>query len=219
MPYAATNDWGALDATKPAGTDSPDVIDDALRETRLTAKTVMQNGHTSKGAHQVATWKHSITVDTAGAIVADVNKWIRRPMNVISDPFSLLVAGVWTNTIKPIAGVYLIRFWAFGYKMDRFQARVAVATGNTLLPSAANFINELVGSVVFAENASNGSGLSVGSAYWVTDGTVSLCLDQMQATGGAAGTNFIGFGPFGGGAAAPAAFPAGVEFIRLAATL
>lgn len=53
MPYTATNDLNTLDATKPVGSLEPvSILDDALRETRRTFKTVFTSKHTSVGDHK-----------------------------------------------------------------------------------------------------------------------------------------------------------------------
>lgn len=178
MPYTATNDYNDLDAALPVGSDSPDVLDDVDRETRLVGKTVMMASHTGKGQHRKAIWKQVVTAAVpSGAI----NQWNRRALATLSDPTGLLSAGDYVNSIKPVAGLYQVRFWAFGYKCDNFMARLALATGDTLAPSAATEIATLLGNYALSNNADNSSGLSSGGDTLQTDGTKSYCLDQRQS--------------------------------------
>jgi hypothetical protein len=190
MPYTATNDVSAMDATKPLGTDSPADLDDADRETRLVLKSVVQYAHSNKGGIRRATWKHTITAIMAAP---SAGAWDRRPMNLIEDPFGIIPNGAFTNSVAPIAGTYLIEFRGTGFRCDAVQCRIAQATGNTLTPSASSPITGLFSEGARSDNSNSYATVNPsGAAVWTTDGTISLCFDQAVQT---ASTSSWGNGP------------------------
>ena len=67
MPsYSATNDLSQLDETVPIGTAEPvSILDDALRETRRTFKTVFKKEHNDDGTHQAGVIPAGALVDGA----------------------------------------------------------------------------------------------------------------------------------------------------------
>lgn len=176
MPYTATNDVSALDATKPLGTDSPADLDDADRETRLVLKTVVQYAHSNKGGLRRANWKNTSSANLASPTAA---AWNRRPMNLIEDPFGLIPNGAFTSTIQPIAGTYLVEFSGFGYLCNDTQCRISAATSNVLTPSGANPITGLFSEAARSDNSGGFASVTPrGAGVWTTDGTVSLSFDQ-----------------------------------------
>jgi len=210
MPYTSTNDWATVVETTPLGTESPNVIDDSIRETRKVAKATVTKCHTSIGLHRVASWKHNVTANTSGGAA---NTWVRRPMTTIVDATSLLAAGTYANSIKPIAGVYAIRFYGFGFDCDQLIARIAQATGNTTSPSASTEIADLLGCIAFADSAQQVAGVSHGMGILTADGIKSYCFDQMN--GAASAVAGWGLVPFGGVNAPSYNTAAAVEFLLI----
>lgn len=194
MPYTGSDHLTQIDATHPVGTEAPSILDDAIRETRAVFKKVLQNCVNDVGAIRVATWKwmtlSSLATGAAG-------QWNRLPLATISDPTSVLGAGAYTNSIKPIAGVYMVDFFAHGLSLGTFQSAVREATGNTGAPSAANNIADLIGAPSFSNNsASYAYAQSRGFGILVADGIKSYCLDLVDTNGGLVGAN----APAGGAA-------------------
>lgn len=179
MPYTATTNWADVDATIPLGADSPADIDDALRETRAVGKAANNNAHTGKGGLRVALWAHVATAQVASGS-ADV--WTRRTLAEISDPTSLVAVGTHTNSFKPIAGYYKVRFWVLGYKVNKFQCRIAETSGNTITPSAATLVTGGLGSVARADSSAESTKHSEGCMILQADGIKSYCLDQVVET-------------------------------------
>lgn len=66
MAYTATTDLSTLDQTKPVGSlEAVDILDDCLRETRRTFKTVITNKHTSTGDHKTGSIATAHLADAA----------------------------------------------------------------------------------------------------------------------------------------------------------
>lgn len=195
MPYTGSDHLTQIDPTHPVGTEAPSILDDALRETRAVFKKVLQNHVTDVGAIRVATWKWMALA--AQASIGAPGQWNRLPLATISDPTSVLGAGVYTNSIKPIAGVYMVDFFAHGMSLGAFQSAVREATGNTITPSSANNVADLIGAPAFSNNtASYSYAQSRGFGILVADGIKSYCLDLVNTNGG-----FIGHSAPAGGAA------------------
>lgn len=192
MPYTGDRHLTDIDFTVPAGTEAPSALDDALRETRKVFKKVLQNSLNDVGATRHAAWKW-MTLSSLGS--GAINQWNRLPLATISDPTSLLGAGTYTNSIKPIAGVYLVDFFAHGLSLSTLQAAFREATGNTGAPSAANTVADLVGAATFS-NPSNAYATSRGVGILTTDGIKSYCLDVVHAAVG----NYGAAAPTGGAA-------------------
>lgn len=194
MPYTGTDHLTQIDPTHPVGTEAPSILDDALRETRAVFKKVMQNCVNDVGAIRIATWKW---MSLASLVTGAAGQWKRLPLATISDPTSILTAGTYTNSIKPISGVYVVEFFAHGISLGTFQSAFREATGNTGEPSAANNIADLVGGPSFSNNLSNFAyAESRGFGTLVTDGIKSYCLDLVDTNGGLVGAN----APAGGAA-------------------
>lgn len=195
MPYSATRKLSDLDATKPAGSEAPSVLDDAIREAKLVIKTVLNNFLNDVGTRKEAVWKYMSNIVVAtGAI----NQWNRLPLTTFSDPTSILAAGTYTNSVKPPAGFYLVEFSVHGISCGTFQGRVSEATGNTLAPSASNALSDLVGSI---ENSSNAAtyayARSVGMGVLQADGIKSYGFDFLNSAVGNIG-QAAGFGGLSG---------------------
>lgn len=190
MPYTGTNDWGTVDTAAPTGSDSPDVIDEAIREIKVVAVVVNGNGHNGKGVHRAAIMKATSSV-AVGFLVSTNGRWNRVGLAGTQDPTSLIGLGSYTNTIKPVAGTYDVQAWMTNYQGGNFQIRISAATGNTTAPSAATTITELVGCVGQASNAAQyGVSVSHVSGQWTTDGTASLSFDEWHATATAEASGF-----------------------------
>lgn len=214
MPtYPGTNDWAGVNVANPAGTDSPSELDDAARETRRVASATMQRAHTSTGGHLFAHWYEFTASGISAAIVGAVNQWNRRNLTTKDDPFNLLGPGDFTQSIKPIAGTYLLKFMASGFRLNRFQCAVREATGNATAPSAANTIGNLFSNLGDSNNTGGESNMCWGTGMITTDGTKSYCLDQIYET--SAGANFGNANPVAGTWAAVATIRASIEFLLL----
>ena len=174
MPtYPATDDVDVMDSSTPAGTDNPNEIDDALRETRLVLQNVIKLAHTSTGGHRAARIYHATAsaVPTSGAI----DTWTRVSIPTSVDPTSLLQAAAHTNSFKPIQGSYKVTFFVTGYKLDHFACRIAQSTSNT----TSTAIGDLIGTLEFS-NASEANTLkSIGQGFLDADGVKSYCLDAI----------------------------------------
>jgi len=183
MPtYPDTNSIAALNPATPAGTDLPSELDDAIRELKLVTKTVLANHLSDKGAVRLALFKLMISTDIA--TVAN-NAWWRIPLATTVDPTSLLGASAYAYSIVPIAGTYLVEFFAHGYSCGTFQSRVGQATGAATNPSASNLIADLVSGGSFSSNASGyGSNHTQGAGLLVADGVKSYCLDFFNTSTG-----------------------------------
>jgi len=182
MPtYTATDSVDDWDPTTPAGTDSPAEIDDALREIKLVTKAVIKDAHQPKGGHRVAVVYNGSTA--AQASVADA--WLRRPLETVVDPTSLLTAGSHTNAWKPIAGFYKVSFFVNCYRGDYFAARIGESTSNT----TSTLIAGLVSNLGFNDQTSVGEATVVGSGILEADGIKQYCLDAIVDI-----ANAVGFG-------------------------
>jgi hypothetical protein len=192
--YTASNDISALDATNPAGSEDASKIDDALRETRLVLKTVVQKIHSNVGELRAAVW-HDITSGAAYPSQGAINLWnARLGWQKVSDPTSIDQSSS-GSVFKPIAGVYLLYAQAPGYGIQRHQIRVADVT---ITPTA---VAGLYGTLAYATANVNSAGIDVESVSTITgilttDGSRLFRVEHNYAK-----TNTAGFGlsnPFGG---------------------
>lgn len=183
MPYTATNDVDTMVLTQPLGTEPPNILDDAIREVKTVLANVTKKAHTSTGVHM----KASMWSNTAGAAVptpaGSSNTWIRRgPMNVTHDNGSIIIAGAFTNTWKLKAGVYFVEWMASGYRIGRFQTRLAIANSDTINPSDAAVV-PFAYSNLAESDAANGPLISCHGSLMVTsNGTENYCLDFIYET-------------------------------------
>jgi hypothetical protein len=196
--------------TQPAGTEPPDVLDDAIREVKTVLANVVNKALSSTGFIRCAKWYLSFgQLGTTGAATA----WQRLPLTTIVDPLSILTVGAWTNSIKPIAGSYLVKFGVTGCGVDKFMGRFATATGNSTAPSASSLIADAY-TTVGDSPVGSVPGIQVeGSTLFTTDGTISYCLDEIYAT--ANGVNGFGKSPGGGGGWPAASILAFCDFIKV----
>jgi hypothetical protein len=177
MPiYTATDSVDDWSTATPAGTDSPDELDDALREIKTVTKAVVKNAHMPKGGLRSAIVYHAATTAQASGVI---NTWNRRTLSTKVDPTSLIAAGTHVNSWKPIAGYYLCRYWGVGHKLDSHCVRLAEATG----AASSAFIGasgEHVGSIMFSNNAEASNTISIGESILQADGIKSYCLDHIH---------------------------------------
>lgn len=201
--------------TQPAGTEPPDILDDAIREVKTVLSAVTKKAHTSTGSLRFARWtlpvNAGINIPTTGAAGA----WQRLGLTTIHDTTGLLLAGTFTSSIKPIAGTYLARFGVTGSAIDKFMGRLAIAIGNATAPSAATDIPQAYTPVGDSPAIANPSTIQLHGAFVITTaGATDFCLDQIYQTANAVS----GFGKThpGGGAWPGSYVPSYVDFFKLA---
>lgn len=174
MSYTATNDYTTLDATKPLDTEDAGQIGPFTRETRLVAKTTLENVHTSKGRHQVA------ILGVGTNLTATANTVFSTGLGQISD-IQGLTDGASTPAVL-VAGTYRVRFLLNFYRIgfaqallyngsayvgfgtlvacDTTSAVVSASVGDCVLTIAANTIFTLRG----ITNTNSGASLALGPA-------------------------------------------------------
>lgn len=197
--YTATTTVDDLSAATPAGSDKPSELDDAIREIKTVLKAVINNSMKGNGVQRAFMWR---IFSAASIATGTVNQWNRYALDTLYDPTTLTTTGGYTNSIRPIAGLYLLDFWGQSISGGAFQTRISQATGNTGAPASANSIAALVGNVANSANAGTYAvTFSRSKALWVTDGTIPISLDYICASAGslnsAIGANGIS-GPYAG---------------------
>lgn len=192
--YLATDSLDALDATTPAGSEDPGLIDDAIREAKLVFKTVARNHLTTHGALRRAAIQYGGTAPLTGFTA---NTWTRLGLVTTIDPTNLFLTGAFAGSVKPIAGNYIVRGWcSFFQSGAAAQNRASVPTSNT----ASTAISGLCAGAVESSSAATASAVANFMGLWTTDGTVSMSHDVIMVNsagqvGNAIGTNGL-TGPF-----------------------
>jgi hypothetical protein len=131
------------------------------------------------------------------------NLWTRRSLPTKVDPTSLIAAGSHTNSWRPIAGSYLVRFWGYGFKIESHCVRLATSTSNT----TSTVITELVGNIAWSNSGANyADNISQGSGILTTAGATDFCLDHIFSVANA--TDGFGRAANASGGAPGAAFAA-----------
>ncbi len=216
MPtYSETNDYTGLDATVPLGSEPPSNLDNALRETRLVAKTVTMKGHTSTGIHKVAR-RYTPIANAAGlGVSAAVNTWAPAYTlaDVTEDAHSILQVPDYTGAFKPVAGKYLINFFMPFWRVEYCMCAMRTATG----ASTSTALSAMLGNLAFANKDAPPQSIvmSQGQGLWTTDGTVNLFLAYIVSDVSAGTVAAQGFSP-----TVPAGFVTGanvssVTFLQL----
>lgn len=172
--YPATNTLADLVATNPTGAEDAGKADDALRETRLVFKTVLQLIHTDLGGLKVGVWKDKEVIAPGAGYPAPagINTWhdheLTRVVNI-----GPIDASSNANLLKPVSGVHLFFAMSPGFRLDRHQIRLFNATDTA---AVAN----LYGSIAYAPDTNGGESVSTIVGVLTTDGTKSYKLQHIH---------------------------------------
>lgn len=202
--YTATNNYSALDATQPTGSEDAGKIDDALRETRLVAKTTMMLAHSPIGEHAVALWADIQSGVGSYPAPSGVNAWHARVWQRLVNS-GTIDQSTNPNVFEPIAGTYLVYADALGFQIQRHQIRLFNITDGIVVPNCFGTIAFSMDQVVVPPTNAVINGSATPSILWgtfVTDGTKSYRVEHMFSTNNT--VNGWGFGTSAGMATAGA---------------